>query len=63
MSLMGLVCSIVFTIVLRRMTGQVDGELHLLCRALERRLTFASLEEIGLRQLQSMIEDVSINGG
>ncbi|WP_439525077.1 hypothetical protein [Marivita sp.] len=57
MSLVGLVCSIVFTILLRRMSGQIDRELNLLCRALEQRLIFVSLEEIGLRQLQSMIED------
>lgn len=56
MSLSGLVCSILFTVVLRRLMGALDEELHLLCRALERKLTFASLEEIGIRQLQAATE-------
>lgn len=56
MSLTGLVCSIAFTIILRRRMGALDEELHRLCRALESRLRFASLEEIGIRQLQAVTE-------
>lgn len=57
MSLTGLVCSILLTIALRNMTGRLDGELHGLCRTLERGMKFASLEQIGLEQLQAMVED------
>ncbi len=57
MSLTGLVCSIFLGIVLRWLAGWLDKALHDLCRSLERRLTFVSLEEIGLRQLASMVED------
>lgn len=56
MSLTGLVCSILLTIALRNMTGRLDGELHKLCRSLEKAMKFASLERIGLEQLQSMQE-------
>lgn len=57
MSLTGLVCSIILTIVLKRWAGKLDDELHRLCRDLERRISYASLEEIGLRQLAAMVED------
>lgn len=57
MSLTGLVCSILLTIALRNMTGRLDGELHGLCRSLESRMKFASLEQIGLEQLKAMEED------
>lgn len=57
MSLTGLICSIGLTIQLRASAGKLDDQLHALCRALERRLTFASLEEISLRQLAAMVED------
>lgn len=57
MSLSGLVCSILLTISLRKMTGRLDSELHGLCRALERKMEFASLERIGLEQLKAMEED------
>lgn len=56
MSLSGLVCSIILTIAFRQMTGGLDGELHRLCRALERRMEFASIERIGLEQLKAMVE-------
>lgn len=56
MSLSGLVCSIILTMAFRRMTGGLDDELHRLCRALERRMEFASIERIGLEQLQAMVE-------
>lgn len=57
MSLTGLVCSILLTVSLRNMTGQLDGELHRFCRSLESRMEFASLERIGLDQLKAMEED------
>ncbi|MDZ4392046.1 hypothetical protein [Cypionkella sp.] len=57
MSLTGLVCSIVLTILFRRRIGALDHTLHKLCRVLEKQLTFASLEEIGMRQLAAMVED------
>lgn len=57
MSLTGLVCSILLTVALRNMTGRLDEELHKLCRSLERRMEFASLERIGLEQLKAMEED------
>ena len=57
MSLTGLVCSIWLTILLRRRTGALDHTLHKLCRVLEKQLIFASLEEIGMRQLAAMVED------
>jgi hypothetical protein len=57
MSLTGLLCSIGLTILLRSRAGRLDDQLHALCRALERRLTFASLEEIALRQLAAVVED------
>ncbi len=57
MSLTGLVCSIFLTIALRKLTGRLDGELHRLCRSLESRMEFASLERIGLEQLKAMEED------
>jgi len=57
MSLTGLLCSIGLTILLRLSAGKLDDQLHALCRALEKQLSFASLEEIGLRQLAAMVED------
>lgn len=57
MSLTGLVCSIALTILLRILAGRLDAELNGLCRDLERRMTFASLEEISMRQLAAMVED------
>lgn len=51
MSLTGLLASIVFTIVLRSLTGRVEKRIHSLCAALEERLTFISLEEISMEQL------------
>lgn len=57
MSLTGLFLSIVLTIGLRILSGWLDSQLHGLCRDLEKRTTFSSLEEIGLRQLSAMVED------
>lgn len=53
MSLTGLGCSIAFTIGLRRSMGKIDGAVHGLCHALERRLSFLSLEDLALRQLRT----------
>ena len=51
MSLTGLLCSIIFTVVLRSAMSGVERELHGLCGALEQRLTFISLEELAFEQL------------
>lgn len=56
MSLMGLACSIVFTIILRRLTVKLDKSLHGLCGTIERKLTFVSVEQIGFDQLKAMQE-------
>lgn len=58
MSLTGLVCSITFTIVLRRGMGDIDHAIHGLCHALERRLSYVSLEDIALRQLKQTKQQV-----
>lgn len=52
MSLTGLLASIIFTIVLRWLTGRVEHRLHTLCAALERRLSFISLEAVAMEQLE-----------
>ena len=51
MSLTGLLASILFTILLRTLTGKVEGRIHSLCAALEARLTFVSLESVAMEQL------------
>lgn len=56
MSLTGLLCSILFTIVLRWGTGNVDHAIHGLCSEIERRLTFISLEELAVEQLAATRE-------
>jgi ABC-type transporter Mla subunit MlaD len=56
MSLAGLACSIVFTVVLRFSQGRLEHALHGLCHAIERRLSFVSLEDIGFRQLAAAVE-------
>lgn len=56
MSLTGLVCSIVLTIVLRIFVGSLDEQLHRLCRTVEGRINFASLEQIAVEQLRATIE-------
>lgn len=52
MSLTGLLASIVFTIVLRSLTGKIERRIHALCADLETRLSFISLEEIAMEQLE-----------
>lgn len=56
MSLSGLVCSIVLTIWLRALVGRLDEQLHQLCRTVENRINFASLEQIAIDQLRATIE-------
>lgn len=56
MSLTGLLCSILFTIVLRVGIGSVDHAIHGLCSEIERRLTFVSLEELAVEQLAATRE-------
>jgi len=56
MSLTGLACSICFTVFLRIQTGRLDGEINQLNLAIEQRLTFISLELIGIDQLKALRE-------
>jgi len=56
MSLTGLLCSIIFTIILRLGMGSVDGALHRLCANLEKRLSFVSLESLAAEQLVAVRE-------
>lgn len=56
MSLVGLTCSIVFTLLLRWRQKQLEIVLHSLCSGIERRLVFVSLEDIGFRQLRAATE-------
>lgn len=59
MSLTGLLCSIVFTVVLRVGTGWIDEEIHRLCSEMEHRLTFISLEELAVKQLEASREQTA----
>jgi len=56
MSLTGLFCSIVFTIVLRVGMGRIDRRIHMTNAALESRLSFISLEDIANDQLNAIRE-------
>ncbi|WP_395660117.1 hypothetical protein [Aestuariivirga sp.] len=56
MSLVGLFCSILFTIILRLRQNAIEAALNHLCRSIERRLVFVSLEDIGFRQLRAATE-------
>ena len=56
MSLAGLFCSIFFTVLLRTRGGTLSNALARLCTTLKDRLTFISLEDIGLRQLKAATE-------
>jgi ABC-type transporter Mla subunit MlaD len=51
MSLTGLLASILFTVFLRTLTGNIEGRIHTLCAALEKRLLFISIEEVAMEQL------------
>lgn len=52
MSLSGLACSIIITIVLKYQVGGVDRDIHRLVRLLERRFDFVSLETLSFEQLR-----------
>ncbi|MBY8976953.1 hypothetical protein KHP62_14135 [Rhodobacteraceae bacterium NNCM2] len=56
MSLVALLCSIIFTIVLRVRSVSLERKLHDLCLTIERRLDFVSLEDLGFRQLKAATE-------
>ena len=56
MSLMGLFCSIIFTIVQRRDLSAVDVRVFRLNSLLEKRLSYISLEYIAQQQLEATIE-------
>lgn len=56
MSLTGLFCSIVFTIVLRHGMAQIEAAVHQLCGSIEKRLTFISLEDLAVEQLRATRE-------
>lgn len=56
MSLTGLFCSIVFTIVLRIGMSRIERAMHELCVAIESRLTFISLEDLAVEQLRATRE-------
>lgn len=56
MSLTGLLCSILFAVILRMGMGKVEGEIHQLCESIEGRLTFISLEALAVEQLEAIKE-------
>lgn len=56
MSLTGLFCSIVFTVVLRYGLGRLESEVHKLCSRVEYLLKFISLEDIAVEQLEAIKE-------
>jgi ABC-type transporter Mla subunit MlaD len=56
MSLTGLFCSIVFTILLRAGMSRIEHAAHKLCAAIESRLTFISLEDLAVEQLRATRE-------
>lgn len=56
MSLTGLLCSIVFTIVLRVMINRLENKLHQLCNHTEFLLKFISQEDIASDQLSAIRE-------
>ncbi|NBN77694.1 hypothetical protein GWI72_05360 [Microvirga tunisiensis] len=56
MSLAGLFCSILFTLILRKRQSQIEDALHHLCSSLEARLSFLSLEDVAMRQLRETRE-------
>lgn len=56
MSLTGLFCSIIFTIVLRMQMGKIEKAINELNRSLEKRLSFLSLEYLAEEQLMATRE-------
>lgn len=56
MSLTGLFCSIVFTVLLRSIYGRLERSIHNLCATIEERLTYISLEALAAEQLKATRE-------
>ena len=56
MSLTGLSCSILFTLLLRWSISRIEDRLHHLNSAIEKRLSFLSQEDLALRQLRAIEE-------
>lgn len=56
MSLTGLACSIIFTVVLRIGLGRLEHHIHALCSRVEYLLKFISLEDIAVEQLEAIKE-------
>jgi methyl-accepting chemotaxis protein len=56
MSLSGLLSSIILTLVLRLGTRQLDIAIRNLSHAVERRVSFVSLEDVAERQLQALLD-------
>lgn len=56
MSLTGLFCSILFTIVLRRGMATLEHSIYELCGIIEKRLTYISLEDLAVEQLSAIRE-------
>lgn len=56
MSLTGLACSIVFTVVFRIGLGRLEHHIHALCSRVEYLLKFISLEDVAVEQLQAIKE-------
>lgn len=63
MSLTGLACSIVFTILLRARFGAVEAALHRLNAAIEDALSFLSEEDLALRMLKEQEQTRSLLQG
>jgi len=56
MSLTGLFCSIIFTVLLRSIYGRLERSIHNLCATIEERLTYISLEALAAEQLKATRE-------
>lgn len=56
MSLTGLLCSILFTVVLRIATRMLDNAIRRLAHEIERRMRFVSLEKLAQEQLRAVLE-------
>ena len=52
MSLTGLLASIIFTVILRVLTSRVERQIHALCAELENRVSFISIEQVAMEQLE-----------
>ncbi|ACP24372.1 hypothetical protein NGR_c05790 [Sinorhizobium fredii NGR234] len=56
MSLTGLLCSIVFTVVMRVRSSGLEQEMRTLTHAIETRMSFVSLEDLAEKQLKAIVE-------